>query len=80
VSGIRVDRCYCFGRTFAELKAVADATGAATVPALQRHVAFGQRCRLCHPYVRRMLRTGEAVFHEIVTEADEPGGAGYVGD
>jgi bacterioferritin-associated ferredoxin len=69
---VRVDRCYCFGRTFAELKAVADETGARTVPALQARLGFGQRCALCHPYVRRMLRTGEVVFREIVTEADEP--------
>lgn len=72
---LRIDRCYCFGRTFAELKAVAEATGAATVPALQQHAVFGQQCRLCHPYVRRMLRTGETVFREIVTEADEPEGS-----
>ena len=70
---VRIDRCYCFGRTFAELKATAGATGAQTVAELQAHVVFGRRCRLCHPYVRRMLRTGETVFHEIVTEADEPG-------
>ena len=70
---VRIDRCYCFGRTFAELKSVAEATGAETVPELQAHVPFGQRCALCHPYVLRMLRTGETVFREIVTEVDEPG-------
>lgn len=70
--GVRIDRCYCFLCPFAELKAVADATGAESVAALQQHVRFGEQCRLCHPYVRRMLRTGETVFHEIVTEADEP--------
>lgn len=70
--GLRIDRCYCFARTFAELKRVAGATDARTVEALQAHALFGQRCQLCHPYVRRMLRTGETVFHEIVTEADEP--------
>lgn len=67
-----IDRCFCFGRTFAELKAAADATGAETVEALQAHVVFGRQCRLCHPYVRRMLRTGETVFREVVTDADEP--------
>lgn len=69
---VRIDRCYCFGRTFAELRTIAERTGAATVAELQQHAAFGQRCKLCHPYVRRMLRTGETVFHDIVTEADEP--------
>ncbi len=69
---IHIDRCYCFGRTFAELKIVADATGAASVPELQAHAAFGHNCQLCHPYVRRMLRTGKTVFREIVTAADDP--------
>ena len=68
-----IDRCFCFGRTFAELAGVAAETGAETVPALQRHVAFGQKCALCHPYVRRTLRTGRTVFHQIITDADEPG-------
>ena len=68
---MKIDRCYCFQQTFASLKAIADETGAQSVAALQEHVTFGQQCKLCHPYVRRMLRTGETVFHEIVTEADE---------
>lgn len=69
---MRIDRCTCFEQPFAALKAVAEATGATTLPDLQRHVTFGQQCRLCHPYVRRMLRTGEVVFSEIITEATAP--------
>ncbi|PAP75592.1 (2Fe-2S)-binding protein [Rubrivirga marina] len=67
-----IDRCLCFGKPFAELAEVADATGAETVAELQEHALFGRKCALCHPYVRRMLRTGQTVFHEVVTEADEP--------
>lgn len=69
---MNIDRCYCFQQTFSALKEVADAHGVCTVAGLQKHVTFGQQCKLCHPYVRRMLRTGETVFGEIVTEADEP--------
>lgn len=69
---MRIDRCLCFQETFADLRAVADATGADTVEALQQHAVFGLKCRLCHPYVRRMLRTGAVVFHEVVREEDEP--------
>lgn len=69
---LHIDRCYCFSTTFAELKSVAAATGAASVPELQRHVTFGENCQLCHPYTRRMLRTGETAFREIVTAEDEP--------
>ena len=69
---MNIDRCYCFQKRFETLKTVAEATGATSVTALQAHVEFGQRCTLCHPYVRRMLRTGDVVFHEIIEEADEP--------
>jgi bacterioferritin-associated ferredoxin len=74
VSGLRVDRCFCYARTFASLHSVAEATGARSVADLQEHVRFGAQCGLCRPYVRRMLRTGGTVFAEIVTEADEPPG------
>ena len=69
---LRIDRCMCFGTAFATLAEAAEATGAATVAELQRHALFGERCGLCHPYVRRMLRTGETAFGEIVTADDEP--------
>jgi hypothetical protein len=63
-SGLRVDRCVCYDVSFAELQAIAERT----VWALQQHHTFGRNCRLCLPYVRRMLRTGETVFHEVVEE------------
>lgn len=69
---MRIDRCYCFQQRFADLKAVARAEGVRTVEALQEHVTFGENCKLCHPYVRRMLRTGETAFDRIICEADEP--------
>ena len=69
---MQIDRCMCFGRPFAELADVAAATGAATVAELQEHALFGRKCALCHPYVRRMLRTGQTSFAEVVTDEDEP--------
>lgn len=69
---ICVERCVCFRRTFTELLAVARATGAATLEELQEETEFGLSCRLCNPYVRRMLVTGETVFHELVDDALPP--------
>ncbi len=65
-----IDRCYCYQQTFATLKEVADETGAASVEALQEHVRFGQNCELCHPYVRRMLATGQTSFDEVIRAED----------
>jgi hypothetical protein len=78
---MRIDRCYCFAQRFADLQEVAERAGACSVPELQEAAEaegrpFGMRCRLCHPYVRRMLRTGEAVFGQVVTEQDEPASEG----
>lgn len=72
---MRIDRCYCYQMTFADLKAVADETRADSVEALQEHAVFGHNCQLCHPYVRRMLRTGETSFATTITEKDEPSSA-----
>ncbi|MDX1440088.1 MAG: (2Fe-2S)-binding protein [Rubricoccaceae bacterium] len=68
---IRIDRCFCFLRLFSELKDVAEQTGSTTIRELQQHVQFGENCQLCHPYVSRMLRTGEEVFDEIVETEQE---------
>ena len=69
---MNIDRCYCFQQTFADLKATADREDARSVQALQEHVAFGLNCQLCHPYVRRMLRTGKVTFDHVIREDDEP--------
>lgn len=69
---IRIDRCVCFNEPFSRLVQIATTKNATTIEALQEHVDFGRACRLCHPYVRRALRTGEAVFHTILTADDEP--------
>jgi bacterioferritin-associated ferredoxin len=71
VRSIRIDRCVCYGRTFTELREVADVAGVRTLEELKRHASFGANCGLCHPYVRRMLRTGEVVFSELLGSSDE---------
>ncbi len=63
-----IDRCVCHQRTFAELLPVAVQHRCTSVEALQAQVTFGEGCALCHPYVRRMLETGETAFHEVITD------------
>lgn len=77
---MQIDRCYCFQKSFADLKEVADATGADSVSALQEHVTFGENCQLCHPYVRRMLTTGQTTFSEIIESNENHAGNEGDGD
>jgi bacterioferritin-associated ferredoxin len=37
---------------------------------LMRETGCGAQCGLCRPYLRRMLRTGETAFHELLSPDD----------
>lgn len=63
-----INRCVCFDVHFETLKSTACATDADSVSALQEEIAFGHNCEACHPYVRRMLQTGQTTFSEIISE------------
>jgi hypothetical protein len=65
---VRVDRCICFKRPFDELYAIAQKCGARTLEDLQLETEFGMSCRICNPYVRKMLQTGQTVFTEILDD------------
>lgn len=69
---MRIDRCVCHQVTFETMMQSAVARGGATFAQLQGEFRCGTGCGLCAPYVRRMLRTGQTVFTQIVTEGDEP--------
>ncbi len=65
---VHIDRCICYQKTFASLKQVAEKTESLSIQALQEHSDFGKNCRLCLPYVKRMLETGETVFSEVICQ------------
>ena len=64
-SGITIDRCICQRTTFAQLLPRAR-SAQWTLEDLIRETGCGGQCGLCRPYLRRMLQTGETVFHEII--------------
>lgn len=67
---MKIDRCLCFQQPFSLLKEVAVSKKCGTVEELQEHIVFGQNCKLCKPYVRRMLDTGEVEFSEVIIELE----------
>ena len=58
---MRVDRCVCFGVTFAQLKEFADGHQCG-FDELRAHFGCGRGCTLCVPYIRAMLATGQTSF------------------
>lgn len=68
---MNIDRCVCYQQKFADLKVVANREGCRSLEALQEHIVFGQNCQLCHPYVRRMLETGDTEFSAVIKDPVE---------
>ena len=64
---VRVSGCICCHTEFADLLPRARAKGW-SLEELMQQTGCGAQCGLCRPYLRRMLRTGETVFHEILSE------------
>lgn len=71
---MRIDRCVCHKVTFAEIRDWRVEHPRAGFEEVQRRFRCGTGCGLCAPYVRRLLRTGQVVFTQIVTDRDEPDG------
>lgn len=65
---VTISHCLCRQVAFADLLAAARQQGW-TLDALVRATGCGGQCGLCRPYLRRMLETGETVFHELLTES-----------
>jgi bacterioferritin-associated ferredoxin len=62
---VLIDRCICRNTMFSDLQPRASAEGW-TLDDLMRQTGCGAQCGLCRPYLRRMLRTGETAFTELL--------------
>lgn len=65
---MRIDRCICAGRTFADLLDQARREGLDLDAVMQLTGEKGTRCGLCRSYLRQTLATGQCVFHHIMVE------------
>ncbi|MCS6989775.1 MAG: (2Fe-2S)-binding protein [Chloroherpetonaceae bacterium] len=57
-----VTRCVCFNQSFESLKAIMKAKNLSTFEELKTEVVFGEKCKMCVPYVRKMIETGKTAF------------------
>ncbi|MGH7509010.1 MAG: (2Fe-2S)-binding protein [Gemmatimonadales bacterium] len=66
-TSVLVSGCICKATSFEVLHARASSEGW-DLAALMRETGCGAQCGLCRPYLRRMLRTGETAFYQLLTE------------
>ncbi len=57
-----VDRCICHEKPFTEIKQLAIEKGYTSVEEIQNAGLSSTSCKMCEPYIRAMLKTGETSF------------------
>lgn len=70
---IRIDRCVCTNQTFESLLALAREQEL-SLDELGCRTGAGRQCALCQPYLRKSLRTGQTVFHELLPAEEDADG------
>lgn len=60
-----VTRCICDDITFAEIKKISAQRGYVNVHQLADAQICANNCKMCIPYIHRMLKTGKTAFKEI---------------
>lgn len=60
-----VDRCICHNISFEEIRKAANEKNLTTVEQLQNENISTTNCRLCEPYIEKMLATGQTSFRLI---------------
>ena len=68
-TSVLVSGCICKATSFEVLRARATASGW-DLSDLMRETGAGAQCGLCRPYLRRMLRTGQTEFYELLDPDD----------
>ena len=60
-----VKRCICHKISFKEIKKIAIDKGFDTVKELRVEGICCTNCRMCEPYIKKMLKTGEVSFQPV---------------
>lgn len=61
-----VIKCVCSDILFSEMKKIAEKHGVSSADKLREFVTFGVNCKLCLPYVEKLLKTGETEFESVI--------------
>ncbi|MDQ3021232.1 MAG: hypothetical protein M3R36_11795 [Bacteroidota bacterium] len=61
-----ITKCICYDTTFSEMKKIMQENNLKTLEELREIKMVAVNCRLCVPYIKRMIGTGETEFDIIL--------------
>lgn len=61
-----INRCVCFNVKFADVKKIMYENGFTKLEEVQSVIDVSKNCKLCRPYLEKMLETGETEFNYII--------------
>ena len=61
-----IDRCICFDVKFSEVKKIMEENDLKTIEEIQKLIDVSKNCKLCRPYIEKMIETGETEFNYII--------------
>lgn len=61
-----INKCVCFDTTFKEMKSILKKNDLKNIDELRKVKEVGTNCKLCVPYIEKMIQTGRTEFHEII--------------
>jgi len=60
-------KCICFDTTFAEMKEIMKKNNINNIEELRHIKQIAANCKLCLPYIEKMIETGQTEF-EVITD------------
>ncbi len=63
---INITKCICYDTTFEEMKKIMKDRNLKTLDELIMAKTVASNCRLCVPYIKKMIETGETKFDIII--------------
>ncbi|MEO8209025.1 MAG: (2Fe-2S)-binding protein [bacterium] len=61
-----ITKCICYDTTFSEMKNIMEENNLKTLEELREIKIVAANCKLCVPYINRMIETGETEFDVIL--------------
>ena len=61
-----INKCVCFDTTFKMMKSIMKKYDLKKIDELRKVKEVGTNCKLCVPYIEKMIKTGQTEFHEII--------------